>query len=623
LVVLFAAFGWESTSAQASAQANVPIERAAADRPWRVLILNDGDPTLPAFVTMDRALRATLTAPGRHPLEIFHQSLDMLRFPPAQFETELVALMEKQFAAIGIDAVVAFGGAALDFAEKHATRIWPEARIVFSGLPIEALRSRRLGPNTTGFPRRSDYAGVADLALRLQPSLQRLVVISGSGSYERTEIVVVREQLASVAKRIAVEYWQERPMNELLQRVAALGRNDAVLYVGIGRDAEGRVFAQAEAVRPLSAASGAPVYGSVETFIGRGAAAGMVYSFEMRGQRLGELVDQVLASRPAPVPPPVLTEPPACMADARQLERFGLDADRLPPGCDVRFIGPSLWRDYGWYVLGAMLVIALQAVLITALLVQRRRRVKAEGEVREHRAELAQASRLALAGELTASIAHEINQPLGAILVNAGAAEALLRRDPTASHELRQILADIRSDDLRASEIIRRVRALVTTRQAEREPVDINAIVADVALFLRSEAERRGIVIETSLASGLPTLLIDRVQVQQAIVNLCINAMEAMSDCAAERRRLMVRTEAGTASVEVTIADSGPGISPQHLPHLFNSFFTTKADGTGLGLAITRSIVETHGGTVSARNREGGGAEFRMRLPAFAESLHE
>jgi signal transduction histidine kinase len=130
-------------------------------------------------------------------------------------------------------------------------------------------------------------------------------------------------------------------------------------------------------------------------------------------------------------------------------------------------------------------------------------------------------------------------------------------------------------------------------------------------------------VIETALGAGLPNLLIDRVQVQQAIVNLCINAMEAMSECAVERRRVMVRTEAGTASVEVTIADSGPGISPQQVPRVFDSFFTTKADGTGLGLAITRSIVETHGGTVSARNRDGGGAEFRMTLPAFAEAFHE
>jgi C4-dicarboxylate-specific signal transduction histidine kinase len=260
-----------------------------------------------------------------------------------------------------------------------------------------------------------------------------------------------------------------------------------------------------------------------------------------------------------------------------------------------------------------------QTALILALVLQRRGRVKAEGEVRHRRAELAQASRLALAGELTASIAHEINQPLGAILANAGAADALLRRGSASTDELRAILADIRKADLRASEIIRRVRALVTMRQGEREPVDVNALVSEVLGFLRGEAERRGVVVDTVLASGLPALLVDRVQLQQAVVNLCVNAMEAMSDCAAGQRRLGVRTAARAGgSIEIAVSDSGPGIAPEHLAQLFDSFFTTKANGTGLGLSITRSIVEAHDGTVLAENRDEGGALFRMTLPASA-----
>jgi signal transduction histidine kinase len=580
------------------------------------MVLNDGDPTLPAFVTMDRALRATLMAPGRHPVDVFYQSLDMLRFPPAQFEAELVALMENKFAALPIDAVVAFGGPALDFAEKHALRLWPQARIVFSGVPVEVLRERRLGPNTTGFPRRSDYAGVAELALRLQPTLKRLVVISGSAQYDRTEAIVAREQLAPYAARFAVEHWQERPMDEFLQRVAALGKSDAVLYIGIGRDSAGRMFGQAEAARPLSAASGAPVYGALETYLERGVGAGTVYSFEKRGQRLGEMVHRVLGSRPALVPPPILTEPPTCMADARQLERFGLDAARLPAGCDVRFIEPSLWRDYRWHVLAALLLILAQATLIAGLILQRSGRMKAEGEVRHRRAELAQASRLALAGELTASIAHEINQPLGAILANAGAAEALLRRGPVPPEELREILADIREADVRASEIIKRVRALVTSRQAERAPVDVNAMVSGVLALLKGEAVRRGVQVEVALEPGLPAVPIDRVQVEQAVVNLCINAMEAMADCAPEKRRLGVRTRTVEDGVEIAVSDTGSGIAAENLTKVFDSFFTTKTHGTGLGLAITRSIVEAHHGRLSAQNRPDGGALFRIVLPA-------
>src|SRR5262249_410820 len=161
---------------------------------------------------------------------------------------------------------------------------------------------------------------------------------------------------------------------------------------------------------------------------------------------------------------------------------------------------------------------------------------------RHRRAELAQASRLALAGELTASIAHEINQPLGAILANAGAAESLLRRGVTDSDKLRAIVADIKQDDLRASEVIRRLRPLLPTHQVEREVVAVNAVVRDVLAFLKGEAERRGVTVEATFASELPPVLADRVQLQQAVINLCVNALDAMANTPPEKRCLSVRT---------------------------------------------------------------------------------
>src|SRR5262245_29985790 len=209
----------DAVSIGASAQAGAGA-KAPAERPWRVVILNDGDPTFPAFVLMERALRAELTAPGKRPVHFFSESLDMLRFPPAQFEGPLLALVEKKYAGTPIDAVVAFGPPALDFAEKHSARLWPEARIVFSGVAVETLRDRKLGPNTTGFARRHDLAGVADLALRLRPSTRRLVVISGSGEFDRMMNVVAHSQLEFHAKRMPVEYWEGLSMDDVLGRIA-------------------------------------------------------------------------------------------------------------------------------------------------------------------------------------------------------------------------------------------------------------------------------------------------------------------------------------------------------------------------------------------------------------------
>lgn len=209
---------------------------------------------------------------------------------------------------------------------------------------------------------------------------------------------------------------------------------------------------------------------------------------------------------------------------------------------------------------------------------------------------------------------EKLGQP---ILANAGAAEALLRRGNASDDELGSIIAAIKKAALRASEVIRRVRALVTSRQSERKAEDLNSIISDVLAFLRGEADRRGVVIDTAFDPELPCLEIDRVQLQQAIANLCINAMDAMAETAQGRRRLAVRTAArDDGSIEIIVTDTGPGISAEQMPRLFESFFTTKAEGMGLGLSIARSIVEAHDGTLSAENLDPGGALFRVVLAA-------
>jgi PAS domain S-box-containing protein len=229
---------------------------------------------------------------------------------------------------------------------------------------------------------------------------------------------------------------------------------------------------------------------------------------------------------------------------------------------------------------------------------------------------LAHVSRLAAMGELTASIAHEINQPLGAILSNADAAELLLESGAGRLYDVRRILADIRKDDLRASEVVRRIRELLRTRELERHPLDLNGVAAGVLQLLGSDAARRGIAVETELAPDLPAVQGDAVHLQQVLLNLLLNGMEAMADTPGARRRLAVRTARVDGVVEVSVTDAGPGIAAPQLPRLFESFYTTKKDGMGLGLSIARSIVEAHGGRIWAENAPGRGAIFRFTVPA-------
>ncbi len=229
---------------------------------------------------------------------------------------------------------------------------------------------------------------------------------------------------------------------------------------------------------------------------------------------------------------------------------------------------------------------------------------------------LAHADRLALVGELTGSIAHELGQPLSAILINAEAAEVLLESESPPLDEVRAILADIRRDDLRACDVIHHVRALLRKRELEMLSLDLNEIAAEVARMVLPDARRRNVVLQTELAPGLPVVRGDRVYLQQVLLNLLLNGMDAMSETPQAERRIVVRTELSEGnSVSVSVSDAGHGIRSDKLSDVFKSFYTTKKHGMGLGLAVARSIIEIHEGRIWANNNPGGGATFKFTLP--------
>jgi C4-dicarboxylate-specific signal transduction histidine kinase len=269
-------------------------------------------------------------------------------------------------------------------------------------------------------------------------------------------------------------------------------------------------------------------------------------------------------------------------------------------------------------IFASMVAVAAAIAVMFLLVVQRRALVAARRQLRMRDGELAHAVRLAAAGELSASIAHEINQPLGAILSNADAAEMLLARPQVPLAEVRRILADIRSDDLRAHEVIRRLRGLLERRETERRPTDVHAPVGDALAVLASEAARRRVELVLQRAATRTLVLADSVQLQQVLMNLVINAMDACAGMPEPLRRVLVETADIEGGVLVRVSDRGEGFGPHESEALFTSFFSTKKGGMGLGLSIARTIVEAHDGTIVAAPRAGGGAVFTLRLPALA-----
>jgi signal transduction histidine kinase len=217
-----------------------------------------------------------------------------------------------------------------------------------------------------------------------------------------------------------------------------------------------------------------------------------------------------------------------------------------------------------------------------------------------------------LFGEVGASIVDEISQPLSAILSNLGAASNFVWAGPL---ELREILADVRTETLRACEIVREMREVFAGRITRKAFVQINSIVENLVKRLSAEARHCHTALMADLAADLPEVYADAAEIEQAIANVIWNGIEAMADTHARERALVIVTRLQENVVEISVSDKGAGISPRALPHLFETYFTTKPDRMGLGLAVARSIAELHQGTITAENNRGKGATFRLRLP--------
>ena len=253
-----------------------------------------------------------------------------------------------------------------------------------------------------------------------------------------------------------------------------------------------------------------------------------------------------------------------------------------------------------------------------ALFVENAEREQAEAALREAHSDLAHVSRVTTMGELTASLAHEVNQPITAAVTNANTSVRWLAGDKPNIEEAREAAIRSAKDAHRAAEIIRRIRLLFKKGTTERELVDVNEVIEEMVVLFRGEAKRYSVSIRTDLAPGLPQFMADHVQLQQVIQNLIMNSIEAMKHIDGPRE-LTIKSDQENEQVLVSVSDTGVGLPSEHVDQIFNPFFTTKLHGTGMGLSISRSIVESHGGRLWAVANSPSGASFHFALPTSIE----
>jgi len=346
----------------------------AAAPPKRVLLIYDYARLTPAVLAHEQALTASLRS-GPDPINLYTEYLNLTQLDHQTFPDETIAYLRAKYAPAGLDLLVLAGSRLVRFNLQHRDRLFPGVPIVFTGVERHAAADIALPDDATGVWLSPGWRTTLEAALRLQPGTERAVVVTGASGIDRVWAAAARTQLESIRSPIPIEYLVGPPLESLLERVATLPPHTVLLLGPFSRDATARDFRTLEIINRLAGTASVPAYSVLESTIGGGVVGGHVVSFEAQGARTGELAIRVLRGE-SPAAGDIDTN--VYRFDARQLRRWRLDARRLPAGSVVLYDEPSVWRQYGGYIAGGLALMALQSVLIAALLAQRARRRRAE-----------------------------------------------------------------------------------------------------------------------------------------------------------------------------------------------------------------------------------------------------
>jgi len=584
--------------------------------PKQVLMLHSFGRDFRPWSEYGKAIRTELDRQSPWPLDITDHSLVTARsideFPEAAFIDYLRAIYAKR----PLDLILSIGAPAAAFVQRHRNDFFANTPMVFTVVEQRRVEYSALSSNDAVVAVRINYLAAFENILRVLPNTKNVNVVVGTSPIEKFWKDAIAKEIEPLANRVAISWTDQLTFEDLLKQAAALPPHSAIFWELMIVDAAGVVHEGGTALKRLHAVTNAPIFSYDESFFGSQIVGGPMLLVQDSSRQTASVAVRLLGGEKASsieTPPTQFAQP---RFDWREMQRWGISEALLPPGSEVDFREPTAWENYRWQMAAITGAILLQASLIGGLLYEHRRRRNAEIDARQRMFELAHMNRHATAGEMSASIAHELNQPLGAILNNTEVAELMLNSSSPNLDEIKDVLSDIKRDNQRASEVIRRLRNLLKKSVFEPQQVELNQTLHEVFEILSVQALGRNVTLSSDLSPQPLRVSGDRIQLQQVILNLIINGMDAMSDVPKSQRRITGRTALlSNGSVEIAISDSGPGIPPDELDHVFEPFFTTKNNGMGMGLSIARTIVEAHGGRIRAETQVGGGAVFRLNLP--------
>ena len=590
----------------------------AADRPQKnVLMLHSFGRDFKPWSEYAKVVRNELNRQSPWPVNIIEHSLLSALHGDENPEGSFVGYLRALFAREPPDIVLSMGAPAAGFVQRHRQQLFANTPMVFTAVEQRRVQRSILTENDTVVAVAHDFPAIVDNILRILPDTKTIAMVIGASPNERFWLGEMRRELAPYTHRVSFEWYNDRAFPEILKQAAESPAHMAIYWHSLNVDAAGVVHESETSLSKLYAVANAPIFTFDGSFFGQEIVGGPMHSVLKLGQATAAVVVRILGGEKAGD----ITTPASGFAppiyDWRQLQRWGISETRLPPGSEIRFREPTIWQRHFWTMVAIFAALAVQSALIIALFWEDRRRRRSEANAQVLMGGLAHTNRIATAGQLTASIAHEIRQPLASIASFSSAGLNWLKRQPPNVEEVRSGLENIINQVHRVDDVIKNVNALFKNESTARTEVNLNTLVRQVLTSTARAVVSNGIVRETKLADNPPPyVMANPGQLQQVILNLITNAIEAMSASEHGARTLRIETSIDQAdSVVITVADSGPGFDSKVAEELFKPFFTTKSSGMGLGLPICKSVIEAHNGKLTVASREPRGAVFRIVLP--------
>jgi signal transduction histidine kinase len=591
---------------------------AATAEPKRVLLINSYGREFAPWNEYAGEIRSELQDEWKGSLDIYELSLTSALL--SQGERDFANYLHALFSDREPDIILTFGTAAARFVQQFRKSLFPSTPVLLTTADQQSLNS--LNAEEAAIPVNVNFAASIENILNVLPDTTNIAVVVGNSAQEKVFFEQMRTAFQPLANRVMFTWFNELSFNEMMTRAAKLPIHSAIFWCGLIVDAAGVSHQEFDALTLLRAVTNAPIFSFVDAYLGKGIVGGPLISTREVAEATARAAVRILDGE---MPGDVRTSPIGFGTpkfDWRELQRWNISESRLPPGSTVLFQPPTAWDQYRWEIILIAAAFLLQSALIAGLAFEHLRRRNAEILARRSIGELANMNRVATAGKLSASIAHEMKQPLAAMVTNVGAGLRWLGAAEPNLEETRAALQSVIKDGNRAAEVVDSVRAMFKKEQTERTQLNLNDIISSVLYLLRDELRPQDIIVRTNLDSQLPSVQGHRGELQQVILNLVRNAADAMKDVTYRPRVLTVKSEIQSPNdVLISVADSGTGIDLKDIDHIFDAFFTTKSNGMGMGLSICKSIIEDHGGRLWALRNLKHGSVFNISLPTHQDGV--